>query len=364
MKEIKDIVLAFDEATKSGKKTALATVVHVEGSSYRRPGARMLVDEDGKLTGAISGGCLEGDALRKALLAINQWKKKLVKYDTTDEDDAKLGIQLGCNGIVSILFEPIDPSISNNPIDCLRVAIAERMPTVIHTGYALIDELHFGTFQLNALSGNLYEELSIVSQRVLDANTSSHFEITLQDKRQQLFFDFCNPAISLCIIGAGNDVIPLFMIANTLGWECTIVDGRITHANTKRFPGADKILVGKPKTLIDQLVLDKRSAMVLMTHNYQYDIEMLACMHQKDFGYLGILGPSAKRERLLQELAEREIIFSKDELKKIYGPTGLSLGAETAAEIALSISSEILSVMEQADPIHLKFKSDPIHQSV
>src|SRR5215207_9247349 len=105
MKEIQDIVQAYDQAMKSGKKAALATVVQVIGSSYRRPGARMLVTEDGQLTGAISGGCLEGDALRKAQLVITQQHPMLVTYDTTDEDDAKLGVGLGCNGIIHILFE-------------------------------------------------------------------------------------------------------------------------------------------------------------------------------------------------------------------------------------------------------------------
>src|SRR6195952_135274 len=107
MKEICDIIASYENAVRNGKSTALATVVQIEGSSYRRPGARMLVTEDGELTGAISGGCLEGDALRKAMLAISEQKNKLVTYDTTDEEDAKLGIQLGCNGIVYILFEPI-----------------------------------------------------------------------------------------------------------------------------------------------------------------------------------------------------------------------------------------------------------------
>ncbi|MBY0479965.1 MAG: XdhC family protein [Chitinophagaceae bacterium] len=362
MNEIKNIVLAFDEATKSGKKTALATVVHVEGSSYRRPGARMLVDEDGKLTGAISGGCLEGDALRKALLAINQDKKKLVTYDTTDDDDAKLGIQLGCNGIVSILFEPIDEFIGNNPIDCLRLAVNERKPTVIHTGYSLVDESHYGTFHPDDLPEFIKEKLCAISLRVLNSGTSSHFEMVLEERSQQLFFDFCNPSISLIIVGAGNDAMPLLGIAATMGWECTIVDGRATHANKKRFQMADRILVGKPTELINQLVIDHRTALVLMTHNYQYDIEMLACLQKQNFGYLGLLGPSAKRERQLHELADRGVFYSDETFKKIYGPTGLSLGAETAAEIALSISAEILAVMEQSDPIHLKFKIDPIHQ--
>ena len=107
MKEIRDVIKAYAEAEQQGKQTALATVVHVDGSSFRRPGARMLVTDDGQLTGAISGGCLEGDALRKALLAISQGQNKLVTYDTTNEDDLKFGVQLGCNGVVHILFEPI-----------------------------------------------------------------------------------------------------------------------------------------------------------------------------------------------------------------------------------------------------------------
>ena len=97
MKEIRDIIRAYEEAKKVGKQTALATVVHVEGSSYRRPGARMLIEDDGQLTGAISGGCLEGDALRKALLVITEKRSRLVTYDTMDDDDAKFGVGLGCN---------------------------------------------------------------------------------------------------------------------------------------------------------------------------------------------------------------------------------------------------------------------------
>src|ERR1700712_3470314 len=102
MKEIKDIIRAFDEASAAGRQTALATVVHVEGSSYRRPGARMLVTDEGRLTGAISGGCLEGDALRKALYVMNEQRSMLVTYDTMDEEDARLGIGLGCNGIIQV----------------------------------------------------------------------------------------------------------------------------------------------------------------------------------------------------------------------------------------------------------------------
>ena len=137
MKEIEDIITAFKKAQQQNKKTALATVVHVEGSSYRRPGARMLVTEDGELTGAVSGGCLEGDALRKALLAINQQQNKLVTYDSMDEEDNTIGIQLGCNGIVHILFEPIDTAKENNPLSLLEKITAQKNNAALVTFFSL-----------------------------------------------------------------------------------------------------------------------------------------------------------------------------------------------------------------------------------
>src|SRR5688572_1845477 len=136
-KEIADIVKAFRTAEQAGRQTALATVVYVEGSSYRRQGARMLVEEDGRMTGAISGGCLEGDALRKALLAIHQKQNKLVTYNTLDEDDVEFGVQLGCNGIVHILFEPIDPQDENNPIALLERSQLFRREAALVTLFSL-----------------------------------------------------------------------------------------------------------------------------------------------------------------------------------------------------------------------------------
>src|SRR5882757_10586145 len=135
MKELQDIVNAFDKA--GSKQTALATVVHVEGSSYRHAGARMLITEDGELTGAISGGCLEGDALRKARLVMAQNKPMLVMYDTTDDDDAKFGVGLGCNGIIHILIEPIFAGKQDNPIQLFKLFLSKREPIVLITLFTM-----------------------------------------------------------------------------------------------------------------------------------------------------------------------------------------------------------------------------------
>lgn len=140
MKEAKEIVKAWDLAHTLGKRAALATLVHLDGSSYRRPGARMLVTEDGEVTGAISGGCLEGDALRKSMLAIAQQEARLVTYDTSNEEDMSIGVQLGCAGIIQVLFEPIDADRPHNPIELLRTAVTDRRNAVLVTLFSLDDK--------------------------------------------------------------------------------------------------------------------------------------------------------------------------------------------------------------------------------
>ena len=177
MKELREIVKAYDAAMKAGKRSALATVVHLNGSSYRRPGARMLVTEDGEMTGAISGGCLEGDALRKAILVLSQQQSKLVTYDSSDEDDAIVGMQLGCEGVIQVLFEPINSNDHNNPIQLLRKALASRQKSVLVTSFFLEGKKNEqpGTCLLLEENGNIsgiipYPEIQeIVMENVHDA---------------------------------------------------------------------------------------------------------------------------------------------------------------------------------------------------
>lgn len=362
MKEIKDIIAAFEAAASRGQKSALATVVHVSGSSYRRPGARMLVTEEGKLTGAISGGCLEGDALRKALLAISQDKKKLVIYDTSDEDDAKLGVQLGCNGIVSILFEPLQVTDKQNPISLLKKSIINRSPSILVTGFGMQQQMHLGTTSPEALPVDMAAAAQAIAEAVLETGKSRYWEIPLGEGLQTIFFEYVNPPVSLVIAGAGNDVMPLVSMAQLLGWQVTVADGRATHANPNRFPEVEKLLVGKPENVVNELVLDNRTAMVLMTHNYNYDLDLLERIWEKEIPYIGLLGPATKRERMLQELERKGVQWDEQALQKIFGPSGLDLGAETSAEIALSIVAEIMAVMEDRVPANLRKKLQPIHK--
>jgi xanthine dehydrogenase accessory factor len=364
MKEIADLLQAYQTAKKQNIKAALATVVKVEGSSYRRPGARMLVTEDGRLTGAISGGCLEGDALKKALSAIYQQENKLVTYDTTDEDDAKFGVQLGCNGIVHILFEPLNATTEPDPIAILKAFEAERENAVLVTLFSTEHSTQLGTtmiYRKNKLLGALPLGIQTAIMGDVKAafeNKTTEFRIYSGDRQPvEAFIEFLSPAIALVIAGAGNDVQPLADMAHILGWHVHIADGRPTHASLQRFPNAQRVIIAKPAQLMTQVVVDEQTAFVLMTHNYNYDLELLNLLLATDAVYIGVLGPKKKLIRMLDELDRN----TAENRSRIHGPIGLDIGAETAEEIAISILAEIKSVFSKASGASLKEKTNPIH---
>ena len=369
MKEITEILKAYSEAKLAGKKSALATVVKVEGSSYRQPGARMLVTEDGFLTGAISGGCLEGDALRKALLSIHQQQNKLITYNTTNDEDAEVGLQLGCNGIVHILFEYIDETIENNPIRLLQQLQAERKPAVIGTLFSLQKQARQDgtTLFYRENSDPLYSDNSTF-ELLSDAKKVLENKLTILNKlnennNSEALIEYITPPVSLVIAGAGNDVQPLAKMAEIAGWEITIAEGRATHATRKRFPEAKQIWVGKPEQVFENINIDHQTYFVLITHNYQYDLAMLKLLLQTDCSYIGILGPKTKLNRMFDDLLSEGIKVTEEQLKRIYGPIGLDIGAETSEEIALSIVAEIKAMMSGKTGTSLKYKTGKIHNS-
>ena len=369
MKELREIIRAYEDAVKQTKRCALATVVNLDGSAYRRPGARMLVTEDGQLTGAISGGCLEGDALRKAQLVIVNRQPMLVTYDTTDDDDAKLGVGLGCNGIISILIEPLDPQDEKNPISILKTLLSKRQAAVLVTLFSLesratqpgtcLSLTAGGILKNNLPPGSLQDMVLAEANAVLESGTSI-IKTFSGEKTLSAFVEMINPPISLVIMGAGNDAIPLVEMAHILGWQTTVVDGRANYATQQRFPLANAILVAKPDPATAQLTIDRRTVVVLMTHNFNYDTAALKAMLPLKPAYIGVLGPKKKLTRMLEELSGDG--FTVDPaLENVYGPTGLDIGAETSEEIALSIISEIQAVLSNKDGLSLRNKQATIH---
>jgi xanthine dehydrogenase accessory factor len=338
----------------------------VEGSSYRRAGARMLVTEDGQLTGAISGGCLEGDALRKARLVMAQNKPMLVTYDTTDDDDAKFGVGLGCNGIIHILIEPIFSNKPNNPIDLFKLFLSKRAPVVLVTVFTLNDKkaAQPGTCLLLTEQEELLgisPDTSIHNALVTDAkdvlkNGNSVTKTYMYGDRFTCFIELLQPTVSRVIFGAGNDAIPLVQLADVLGWHITLVDGRANYAVANRFPLVKRILIAKPDQALEQLEIDSRTVIVLMTHNYNYDMAMLRQLLALNLTYVAALGPKKRLTRILDELSEEGTEITTQQLKSIYGPAGLDIGSETSDEIALSILAEMQAVLKQRNGASLRDK--------
>jgi xanthine dehydrogenase accessory factor len=370
MKELEDIVKAFDIAQQQDKQTALATVVQVEGSSYRKAGARMLVTEDGELTGAISGGCLEGDALRKARLAMAEQQPMLVTYDTTDDDDAKLGVGLGCNGIIHILIEPIFTDRPNHPINLFKKFLSKRQNAVVITLFSLVDRKAAQPGTCLFLTGE--ELISNCATEALKDELLNDAKSVLQEGRSATkvyqgeseltgFVELLKPAVSLLVFGAGNDTIPLVQMAAVLGWYTTVIDGRANYAVSSRFPLAKKVLLAKPDEALGQVNIDSRTVAVLMTHNYNYDLAMLRQLLPLQLPYIGSLGPKKKLHRMLDELLDAGVDITSNQLQRVYGPTGLDIGAETSEEIALSILSEIQAVLQQREGKALRDRPTVIH---
>jgi xanthine/CO dehydrogenase XdhC/CoxF family maturation factor len=373
MKEIVEIINAFDKAQHEGKQTALVTLVHVEGSSYRRPGARMLVTESGELTGAISGGCLEGDALNKALLAMHQKKNMLVTYDTTDEDDAVLGLGLGCNGIIQVLIQPVNNNEENGPMQLLKKVTASRRNNVLATLFTLKNKKaeQPGTIINKNIDGIFYvSNVNPVLKKIIEEDISASFDnqqssfknYKTTDTDITAYIEFVPPAVSLVIVGAGNDAEPVTAMASILGWQVTLIDdGRDKNTKTGRFAGTCQLMVVKPEDVLKNILLDDNTFFLLMTHNYNYDMAMLRELLPKQVRYIGVLGPRKKMDRMLAELETEGLRFNRQQLAAIHSPVGLDIGAEAPEEIALSMIAEIKAVMSGRSGNPLRNSNNVIH---
>lgn len=371
MKEIRDILDRAGELAEGGRSMVLATVVHLEGSSYRRPGARMLVSDSGGITGAISGGCLEGDALEKALVTMTQQHARIVTYDTMDDDDP-FGVGLGCNGVLQVLMEPVRSQDPMNPVRLLDLATRKRRPAVLATLFSLQSRRRPqpGTCLLLDGEGNWHgsvEDAALehaVKADMMDgmkSERSRFLRYTYGSGTMEAFVEHIPPAISLVIVGAGNDALPLAAMAKKLGWETTVVDGRSTHASPERFGGGCRLMVSKPEEALERLDIDGRTAFVLITHNYGYDKAMMKALLGSEPGYLGMLGPRRKCERMLEELRNEGVTIGRETLERLHAPVGLDIGAEGPEEIALSIAAGIRAAMSGRTGAPLRDLQGAIH---
>jgi xanthine/CO dehydrogenase XdhC/CoxF family maturation factor len=358
MNEARALIEAFDGATALGERCALATVVSVEGSSYRRPGARMLVCEGGATTGTISAGCLEADVAEHAQRVIRAGRPTLVEYDTASTgEELAWGLGLGCNGVVRVLVEPLAPS--SRYVAALRRSCApDAAPVTVATVFEhssarpaeaeavvgaglLVDEAGEASFE------NLRGELAQLIEGDVRASAGAESAGVRVYERggalTKVFVETLTPPVPLVIFGAGQDALPVVELARGLGWQVEVVDPQARPDSQTRFARADRVTLARPDRVARHVSLTPRTLALLMSHNYAHDLELLRFLLASPARYIGVMGPRQRTERMLRELAEGDEAFRPEEADaaRLHAPAGLDIGANAPAEIALSIVAEM-----------------------
>ncbi|OJT16758.1 XdhC/CoxI family protein [Archangium sp. Cb G35] len=357
MKELEEILRA---RARARGPLVLATVVAVSGSAYRRPGARMLMAEEGRLAGGVSGGCLERDVVRKAFF----WTSggpHVLRYDSTvdsPEDEDGLTFALGCNGVVDILLERCEPG----PVDALAFAEEARkraQRVVIATVY------RGGEVGARLLLREDGEEASNLSGPLRDAVRTAAGE-ALETGRTwsgpcggaDVLVEVVEPPPPVVLFGGGFDVAPVVVQAASLGWHVTVVADKPAELLRQRFPRAHAVVATKAKDILDTVPLSPRTLAVVMTHSLPQDRELLARLVPQPLRYLGVLGPRSRTDRVLGELSSAP---APAQLEKLHAPIGLDVGAEGAEEVALSIVAELRAVLARREGGKLRERQAPIH---
>ena len=322
MKELIQILNQLKQLLETGETFALATVVFVEGSAYRRPGARMLIDANGNWWGGISGGCLEGDLLKKAQLAMRQQTIKNITYDTREDDPFQLGVGLGCQGLIEIIIDPIREHL---------VRVSDQLHVCLNSGKSNVLQ--------STWNGSDFE-----IKLVADVDNSY-----TREGDKQIFIERIPANTRIWIIGHQFDAVSLIQLCQQLAWEIHWVGNKL-----KMSPHVSN-LVHACYDWDELLPARETDCLVIMTHDFDRDVEFLNNQYRNNaWAYVGILGPSKRMDRILKQIPTLQV-------NSMSSPIGLDIGAEGPDEIAISIVSEILAIKNGRNGQSLKFRKGSIH---
>lgn len=369
MKDLTDILNAYQ---KIDGRAALATVVKIVGTAYRKPGARLLIRSDGSTVGTISGGCLEGDVVEKAKKLMAGDNPQLAVFDMTGAEDDLWGYGQGCNGVIHVFIEPLDPVKISRQLQFIRRCHEERTQGVIATVIRVEGELKVGVGSRMYLTAKGIEEtirhpvvsaaIAEEAQVVYSGGNSRPREFRFTDGVAEVFFEAVHAPLVLILAGAGSNAMPVVRMASQLGWQVTVSDHRPALATRERFPDARSVVVCRPEELERHVSIDDRTAAVIMTHQFQHDLTLLRFFLSKEVPwYVGLLGNKNRRELLFQKLEESGLAMSSDLRSRVYGPVGLDVGAENPEEIALAIIAEIQSVFSGRSGGFMRDRTSTIH---
>ena len=365
------VVDALASASARGNAVVLATVVRVTGSSYGGVGARMVVHVDGSTVGVVSGGCLETDLAEQARKVVEEGCARVVTYDTRADDDAAWGLGLGCNGLIDVLLQPLSPANARRIADLLLGALRSENASVLAT----VIEAPFGkspavgahaVFNRNRVetTGNWADGalISAIRSQIEEALHSGRKGLVLAHDDIRVAFEVISPAVRLVVCGSGPDAVPVVRFATELGWDVTVVDHRpVVHAPVERFPGAVVAECGDALHLAESVTLMSHTAGVVMSHHYARDLDYVQALLEAGVGYIGILGPLARTERMF---AEMKCLSSgaRESRDVVFGPIGLDVGGDGPDAIALSIIAEVSAVMNERTGGHLRNRNVPLHE--
>lgn len=367
MSGLNELLQAIDTAARQGEETILATVVKVEGSAYRRPGARMLIPIHGRTVGTVSGGCLEQDLAKKAWWLTDSGEPVVRRYSTgatEDEDDEQSTLTFGlcCNGTVFVMLERLRAKSPAPAIDLLRRVRDSQQPAAMATVIASSRDAsaRVGDRLLSDTEGSLRNlQLNSAMRRGLHKTLmQKKSSIRLYSNARgevEVFFEYIAPPPRLVIIGASHDAQPLVRMAKLLDWHVSVIDSRSHFARAERFPQADAVILASLDNPFDLAPLIDGAAVAVMTHSYRQDRHWLGLALQAAPAYIGQLGPKERTERLLAQIGTST--------SALHYPMGLDLGGDAPQSVALAILAEMTAVMNQRQGGMLRHRGKPIHHA-
>ncbi len=360
MKHWKETAEVFERVTRlpgAGGRAALATVVRIEGSAYRRPGAKLLVEEDGRTLGSISGGCLESDVREVALGVIRDHTPRRRRYETGAEENAAWGLGLGCAGSVELFVQPATELQAVHAAERVLEVFEAGRPFVLCTVVAGTPET--GGMLVVASDGAL---AGSTGDAALDREVARHSAAWIAARTStlrtvaaaEMFVEVLIPPPHLLLFGADDDARPICAYASAAGFRVTVVDHRAAFLAPERFPGAERRIALRPEEGVAGLPIGPRTFAVVKTHLIANDREWARRLLAAGAAHVGLLGPRARTREIV-----REIGAEGDD--RVFGPVGLDLGAEGPEQVALSIVAELLAASSGVEPKRLREKGATIH---
>jgi xanthine/CO dehydrogenase XdhC/CoxF family maturation factor len=353
-RETGEILERVAELGSRGRRAAIATVVRISGSSYRRPGAKFLIEDDGQTRGGVSGGCLEADVREIALQVLRTEVPQLLHYDTGSDNNTVWGLGLGCNGSVDIFVQPATRTFVSDVLPLMEARLDGRETFAVAT---VVD----GPSDVGR-SVVVGESKDSVGMTGIDRDLARLAVAALEERRSRLqvldsrlvFTEVLNAPPGLIVCGAGDDAQPLVIYASHAGFDVTVIDHRSAYLSSERFPTAWQLLNLRPEEGLGLLDIGSSDMIVVKTHSFNHDREWVRVFLQTKAAYIGLLGPRARTEEILQRV-------NAGAADRVFGPVGLDVGADGPEQIAISIVAELLAVHARQQPRHLRERGAAIH---